>query len=50
MPTLAIILLLTSAFMHALWNLILKQSEIKYVAMNWQVFSAARRPSLPYSL
>jgi len=37
MPTLAIILLLTSAFMHALWNLILKQSEIKYVAMNWQV-------------
>jgi drug/metabolite transporter (DMT)-like permease len=37
MPGLAIILLLTSAFMHALWNLILKQSEIKYVAMNWQV-------------
>ncbi|RJP49356.1 MAG: hypothetical protein C4583_12825 [Anaerolineaceae bacterium] len=37
MPTLAIILLLTSAFMHALWNLILKKSEIKYVAMNWQV-------------
>ncbi len=37
MPTLAIILLLTSAFMHALWNLILKQSEVKYVAMNWQV-------------
>ena len=37
MPTLAIFLLLTSAFMHALWNLILKQSEVKYVAMNWQV-------------
>jgi len=37
MPTLAIVLLLTSAFMHALWNLILKQSEVKYVAMNWQV-------------
>jgi drug/metabolite transporter (DMT)-like permease len=37
MPTLAIILLLISAFMHALWNLILKKSEIKYVAMNWQV-------------
>lgn len=37
MPTLAIVLLLTSAFMHALWNLILKQSDIKYVAMNWQV-------------
>jgi drug/metabolite transporter (DMT)-like permease len=37
MPIAAILLLLTSAFMHALWNLILKQSEIKYVAMNWQV-------------
>lgn len=37
MPILAILLLLTSAFMHALWNLILKQSDIKYVAMNWQV-------------
>ena len=37
MPTLAIILLLTSALMHAVWNLILKQSDIKYVAMNWQV-------------
>lgn len=37
MPALAIILLLTSALMHALWNLILKQSEIKYIAMNWQV-------------
>lgn len=37
MPTLAIVLLLTSAIMHAFWNLILKQSEIKYIAMNWQV-------------
>ena len=37
MPTLAILLLLTSAVMHAFWNLILKQSEVKYVAMNWQV-------------
>jgi len=37
MPPLAIALLLASALMHALWNLILKQSEIKYVAMNWQV-------------
>lgn len=37
MPALAILLLLASALMHALWNLILKQSEIKYVAMNWQV-------------
>ena len=23
--------------MHAVWNVILKQSEIKYVSMNWQV-------------
>ena len=37
MPPLAIALLITSAFMHALWNLILKQSDIKYIAMNWQV-------------
>lgn len=37
MPPLAILLLLISAFMHALWNLILKQSDVKYVAMNWQV-------------
>lgn len=37
MPVLAILLLLASAFLHAVWNLILKQSEVKYVAMNWQV-------------
>lgn len=37
MPTSAVLLLITSAVMHALWNLLLKQSEIKYVAMNWQV-------------
>ena len=37
MPTLAIVLLLASAFLHAVWNMLLKQSEIKYVAMNWQV-------------
>ncbi len=37
MPLLAVVLLLASALMHALWNLILKQSELKYVAMNWQV-------------
>ena len=37
MPTSAILLLVTSALMHALWNLILKQSDIKYIAMNWQV-------------
>ena len=37
MPILAIVLLLTSAFLHALWNLILKQSPEKYIAMGWQV-------------
>ncbi|MGA2503449.1 MAG: DMT family transporter [Anaerolineales bacterium] len=37
MPILAIVLLLASAFLHALWNLILKQSSEKYVAMGWQV-------------
>ena len=37
MPILAIALLLTSAVLHALWNLILKQSSVKYVAMGWQV-------------
>jgi len=37
MPILAIALLLTSAVLHALWNLILKQSPEKYVAMGWQV-------------
>ncbi|MGD0750683.1 MAG: DMT family transporter [Anaerolineales bacterium] len=37
MPILAIALLLTSAVLHALWNLLLKQSPEKYVAMGWQV-------------
>ena len=37
MPTLAIALLLTSAALHALWNLFLKQSQEKYLAMGWQV-------------
>ena len=37
MPLLAIALLLTSAALHALWNLLLKQSPEKYVAMGWQV-------------
>jgi drug/metabolite transporter (DMT)-like permease len=37
MPILAIALLLTSAVLHALWNLILKQSSEKYIAMGWQV-------------
>jgi drug/metabolite transporter (DMT)-like permease len=37
MPALAIALLLTSATLHALWNLLLKQSKEKYLAMGWQV-------------
>jgi drug/metabolite transporter (DMT)-like permease len=37
MPILAIILLLTSASLHALWNLLLKRSQEKYIAMGWQV-------------
>jgi drug/metabolite transporter (DMT)-like permease len=37
MPALAIVLLLTSAALHALWNLLLKQSQEKYIAMGWQV-------------
>ncbi len=36
MSIVAIALLLTSAVLHALWNLILKQSETKFVAMGWQ--------------
>jgi len=37
MPILAIVLLLSSAALHALWNLLLKQSQEKYLAMGWQV-------------
>jgi len=37
MPILAILLLLVSAALHALWNLLLKGSDEKYVAMGWQV-------------
>jgi drug/metabolite transporter (DMT)-like permease len=37
MPALAIVLLLTSAALHTLWNLLLKQSQEKYIAMGWQV-------------
>ena len=37
MPVLAILLLLTSASLHALWNLMLKRSQEKYSAMGWQV-------------
>ena len=36
MSIVAIALLLTSAILHALWNLILKQSQTKYIAMGWQ--------------
>lgn len=37
MPILAILLLLTAACLHALWNLLLKRSQEKYLAMGWQV-------------
>ena len=37
MPILAIVLLLSSAVLHALWNLLLKQSDRKYLVMGWQV-------------
>ncbi len=36
MPALAIVLLLIAAFLHALWNLLLKGSPEKYIAMGWQ--------------
>lgn len=37
MPAVAVFLLLTSASLHALWNLLLKRSQEKYIAMGWQV-------------
>jgi drug/metabolite transporter (DMT)-like permease len=37
MPALAIVLLLGSAALHATWNLLLKKSTEKYLAMGWQV-------------
>jgi drug/metabolite transporter (DMT)-like permease len=37
MPILALALLISSAILHALWNLLLKQSQEKYLAMGWQV-------------
>ncbi len=40
MSTPAIALLLASAVLHALWNLLLKQSDKKYIAMGWQVILA----------
>lgn len=33
----ALLLLFASASLHALWNLLLKQSQEKYIAMGWQV-------------
>lgn len=33
----ALLLLFTSAALHALWNLLLKRSREKYIAMGWQV-------------
>lgn len=37
MPILAILFLFISASLHALWNLLLKKSQEKYIAMGWQV-------------
>lgn len=37
MPFTAIVLLFASASLHALWNLLLKRSQEKYIAMGWQV-------------
>ena len=37
MPITALILLFASASLHALWNLLLKRSQEKYIAMGWQV-------------
>ena len=37
MSLIAIALLLVSALLHALWNLLLKRSQEKYIAMGWQV-------------
>ncbi len=37
MPILALVLLFLSASMHALWNLLLKSADEKYIAMGWQV-------------
>ncbi len=37
MPVPALLLLFASASLHALWNLLLKRSQEKYIAMGWQV-------------
>ena len=41
MPIIALVLLLASATLHAVWNLLLKQSQEKYLAMAWQVIISA---------
>lgn len=41
MSAFAIVLLLGSAFLHALWNLLLKLAPEKYAAMGWQVIISA---------
>jgi hypothetical protein len=33
----ALLLLIASAVLHAFWNLLLKQSQEKYLAIGWQV-------------
>jgi drug/metabolite transporter (DMT)-like permease len=37
MPHTALLLLFASASLHALWNLLLKRSQEKYIAMGWMV-------------
>jgi drug/metabolite transporter (DMT)-like permease len=39
MPALAILLLLTGAVLHTAWNILLKNSEDKYIATWWMVFN-----------
>ena len=41
MPVLAIVLLFLSAFLHTLWNLLLKQSRHKFIASWWIVVIGA---------
>ena len=40
MPIAAILLLLCGAILHTAWNLILKQSEDKYIASWWMVVTS----------
>ena len=41
MSLIALALLLSSAVLHALWNLLLKQSSNKYIAGGWQIIISA---------